>query len=161
MEGVLSNGDELLTVLNNDDTENVLHNRLKETLEEIYTLREQQVKLIKDSLTALIEEEEGIADEMTKAKEFEENIRKEEKSTETELQKIKEEKERKNLSQKARFDVNLFRNITKIRWQHQSEPDIKGYVVNKKDVKPFSFKVEQMSKFFTANYLWDMIEEDW
>ena len=34
-------------------------------------------------------------------------------------------------------------------------------ICNKNDVKPFSMNGKKVSKFFVANYLWDMMEEEW
>lgn len=63
---------------------------------------------------------------------------------------------------KARCDVNLYSNITNLRWQFQSEPhEIKGYICNKNDVKTFNLNTQQVSQFFITNFLWDLIEEDW
>lgn len=34
-------------------------------------------------------------------------------------------------------------------------------ICNKNDIRPFSLSGKKVSKFFVANYLWDMMEEDW
>ncbi|KAK7507848.1 hypothetical protein BaRGS_00000813 [Batillaria attramentaria] len=63
---------------------------------------------------------------------------------------------------KARCDVNLYSNITNLRWQFQCEPhEVKGYICNNSDVKTFNLNTQQVSRFFITNYLWDLIEEDW
>ncbi|XP_013411178.1 kinetochore protein Spc24 [Lingula anatina] len=63
---------------------------------------------------------------------------------------------------KLRHDVNLYHSISNIRWQYDCEPDeIKGYLCNKHDVKPFSMNSKQNSQFFIVNYLWDLMETDW
>ena len=32
---------------------------------------------------------------------------------------------------------------------------------NSKEVKPFAMNSEQNSEFFIANYLWDLMDEEW
>lgn len=101
------------------------------------------------------------------AKEEFEDVQQKVDRSRTELDQLVQERDRvqKQTTQslpKARYDVNLYMNMTNIRWQFDCEPDeVKGFVCNKNDVKPFSLNSKQVSKFFIANYLWDLIEEDW
>ncbi|XP_041363118.1 kinetochore protein Spc24-like [Gigantopelta aegis] len=61
---------------------------------------------------------------------------------------------------KARYDVNLYSNISNIRWRYDCGPDeVSGYVCKKNDVKPFSIDTKQVSHFFLVNYLWDLMDE--
>ncbi|XP_069124868.1 kinetochore protein Spc24-like isoform X2 [Argopecten irradians] len=119
-------------------------------------------------------EEESVQGEVTqakqsliKSKEEYEEIRQKLEASKAEMNQLMKEREvvEKQTTQsipKARYDVNLYLNITNIRWQFDSEPEeVKGFVCNKNDVKPFSLNSTQVSKFFIANYLWDLIEEDW
>lgn len=63
---------------------------------------------------------------------------------------------------KIKYDVQLYNTLTSLQWQYDCEPDeIKGYICNKNDIRPFSLSGKKVSKFFVANYLWDMMEEDW
>ncbi|XP_063969997.1 kinetochore protein spc24-like [Lytechinus pictus] len=60
---------------------------------------------------------------------------------------------------KTRYNVSLYSCITGIKWDYDCKPDeIKGYVSTSKDVRPFSLDRKQHSKFFTTNYLWDLVE---
>ncbi|XP_030843643.1 kinetochore protein spc24-like [Strongylocentrotus purpuratus] len=60
---------------------------------------------------------------------------------------------------KTRYNVSLYSCITGIKWDYDCKPDeIKGYVSTSKDVRPFSLDCKQHSKFFTTNYLWDLVE---
>ncbi|XP_071106686.1 kinetochore protein Spc24-like [Haliotis cracherodii] len=63
---------------------------------------------------------------------------------------------------KARYDVNLYSHITNIRWRYDCQPnEVIGYMCDKNSVRPFSFDRNQVSDFFTVNYLWDLMEEEW
>ncbi|KAI8506796.1 kinetochore-associated Ndc80 complex subunit spc24 [Branchiostoma belcheri] len=60
----------------------------------------------------------------------------------------------------VRYLATLYSNVTKLKWDFSGGPDdIKGFVTCKSDVKPFSLNSKQNSKFFVANYLWDLMDE--
>lgn len=60
---------------------------------------------------------------------------------------------------KTKYYFSLFSNISHIRWDYNSkEEEIKGFVASLNDVKPFCLDVKQNSKYFTVNYLWDLID---
>ncbi|XP_020910681.1 kinetochore protein Spc24 [Exaiptasia diaphana] len=60
---------------------------------------------------------------------------------------------------KTKYYFSLFSNISHIRWDYNSKDDeIKGFVASLNDVKPFCLDVKQSSKYFTVNYLWDLID---
>ncbi|XP_019620783.1 PREDICTED: kinetochore protein spc24-like, partial [Branchiostoma belcheri] len=60
----------------------------------------------------------------------------------------------------VRYLATLYSNVTKLKWDFTGGPDdIKGFVTCKSDVKPFSLNSKQNSKFFVANYLWDLMDE--
>ncbi|XP_060559199.1 kinetochore protein Spc24-like [Ruditapes philippinarum] len=62
---------------------------------------------------------------------------------------------------KRREELSLFNNISRIRWDFEgSKNDVKGYISNKTDVKPFSFDKRKCSQFFITNSLWDSMKED-
>ncbi|OWF55909.1 kinetochore protein Spc24-like [Mizuhopecten yessoensis] len=122
----------------------------------------------------ILSQEEAVQGEVTqakqslsRAKEEYEDVQQKIETSKAELNQLVQEREvvEKQTTQslpKARYDVNLYMNITNIRWQFDSEPEeVKGFVCNKNDVKPFSLNSKQVSKFFISNYLWDLIEEDW
>ncbi|XP_060076836.1 kinetochore protein Spc24-like [Ylistrum balloti] len=122
----------------------------------------------------ILSQEESVQGEVTqakqsliKAKEEHKDVQQKLEVSKAELDKLVQDREvvEKQTTQslpKARYDVNLYMNVTNIRWQFDSEPEeIKGFVCNKNDVKPFSLNSKQVSKFFISNYLWDLIEEDW
>lgn len=60
---------------------------------------------------------------------------------------------------KTKYYFSLFSNISHIRWDYNSKEDeIKGFVASLNDVKPFCLDEKQNSKYFTVNYLWDLID---
>lgn len=60
---------------------------------------------------------------------------------------------------KTKYYFSLFSNISHIRWDYNSKEDeIKGFVASLSDVKPFCLNAKQNSKYFTVNYLWDLID---
>ena len=60
---------------------------------------------------------------------------------------------------KSKYNFSLYTNITHIRWEYDGADDqVKGFVASLKDVKPFCLSSAQNSKFFIANYLWDLID---
>ncbi|XP_033743205.1 kinetochore protein Spc24-like isoform X2 [Pecten maximus] len=122
----------------------------------------------------ILSQEESVQGEVTQAKqslirskEEYEDVQQKLETSKSELNQLLKDREvvEKQTTQslpKARYDVNLYMNITNIRWQFDSDPEeVKGFVCNKNDVKPFSLNSKQVSKFFISNYLWDLIEEDW
>ncbi|XP_045213697.2 kinetochore protein Spc24-like isoform X2 [Mercenaria mercenaria] len=62
---------------------------------------------------------------------------------------------------KRREELSLFNNISRIRWDFEgSKNDVRGYISNKTDVKPFCFDKRKCSQFFITNSLWDSMKED-
>lgn len=62
---------------------------------------------------------------------------------------------------KRREELCLFNNISRIRWDFEgSKNDVRGYISNKTDVKPFNFDKRKCSQFFITNSLWDSMKED-
>lgn len=90
------------------------------------------------------------------------------------LEKVYEEKKDKNSKMLAKLedlqklgkelikhknDIALYTHLTKIRWLYDSKPqEVKGLILQKKEIKPFSLDREKDSEFFIANYLWDQIK---
>lgn len=59
---------------------------------------------------------------------------------------------------KIKYAFSLYSNITRIRWDYDSEEDqLKGFVASLRDVRPFKLNNQENSKYFTANYLWDVV----
>lgn len=55
-----------------------------------------------------------------------------------------------------REEVNLFNLISNIRWDFDgSQDEVKGYISNKSEVKPFCYDKRKCSQFFITNALWD------
>lgn len=133
------------STLNNDDT--------LENLAQKETAMLKQIDNLQKQLMGLTGEHQHLKEELAKAKS-------EQQSLKMQHQRIKEAQAA--ALPKARCDLNLYSNITNIKWQYQCEPhEIKGYISNNNDIKTFSFNTQQVSRFFIANYLWDLIEEDW
>ncbi|GFO28626.1 kinetochore protein spc24-like [Plakobranchus ocellatus] len=62
---------------------------------------------------------------------------------------------------RARYSVNVFRDMSKINWQEEHEPnELKGFVCSKRGLKTFCFNRKKQSNFFIANSLWEMGEEE-
>ncbi|GFR60589.1 kinetochore protein Spc24-like [Elysia marginata] len=62
---------------------------------------------------------------------------------------------------KARYSVNVFRDMSKINWHEEHEPhQLKGFVRSKGGLRTFCFDRKKQSTFFIANSLWDMGEDD-
>ncbi|BFZ03228.1 hypothetical protein BsWGS_06267 [Bradybaena similaris] len=62
---------------------------------------------------------------------------------------------------RARFAVNLFREVSKVNWQMGESPhEVKGFVRGKSSVKAFCFDEQKQSHFFITNSLWEMGEDD-
>lgn len=58
---------------------------------------------------------------------------------------------------KIKYAFSLYSNITRIRWDYDSDEDqLKGFVASLRDVRPFKLNNRENSKYFTANYLWDV-----
>lgn len=61
---------------------------------------------------------------------------------------------------KLKYDIDLYTNITGIRWQYDCDQDeVRGYICKRGVLKPFSLSTKKHSLFFIANYLWDLMEQ--
>ncbi|XP_022316196.2 uncharacterized protein LOC111119912 [Crassostrea virginica] len=124
------------------------------------TETDNQVKNVQEQIKA---EKEHLGEITKKCGELKKTLR--EHKEEQEKLKIEEQKLKHNTAHaipKNKYDVQLYNTLSSIRWQFDCEPDeIQGYICNKNDVKPFSLNGKKVSKFFVANYLWDMMEEEW
>lgn len=62
---------------------------------------------------------------------------------------------------RARYSVNVYRDMSKINWQEETEPhQVKGFVRCKTGLRIFCFDRSKQSSFFIANSLWEMGEDD-
>ncbi|XP_061169105.1 kinetochore protein Spc24-like [Saccostrea echinata] len=123
-----------------------------ETIHQVHSVQEQ-IKAEREHLGEVTKKCEELKKTL-------QNQREEQKRLTAEEQKAKHNST--HTLPKIKYDVQLYNTLTSIRWQYDCEPDeIKGYICNKNDIKPFSLNGKQVSKFFIANYLWDMMEEDW
>lgn len=76
---------------------------------------------------------------------------------------VQEQKERARQAEakpKARYSVNLYRDISKIRWScDPSDPkstEVKGFISKPASTKTFKFDAERQSQGFITNSLWAM-----
>jgi len=76
---------------------------------------------------------------------------------------VQEQKERARQAEakpKARYSVNLYRDISKIRWScDPSDPkstEVKGFISKNACTKTFKFDAERQSQGFITNSLWAM-----
>lgn len=134
--------------------------QIQQKLREVESSQESQLAELAANVDQAAEHRQAVNQQLQAVKQQSEQ-------SQAEQQALQQEKERiqRNTTQdlpKLRYDVNLYNNITRIRWQYDCEAsDIKGYACNKNDVKPFSLNSKQNSQFFIANYLWDIMEPDW
>lgn len=78
---------------------------------------------------------------------------------EIEKKRIETEKRSEEIQAKVKYNFSLYTNISRIRWDYNCEEDqIKGFVASLNDVKPFCLDSKQNSKYYTVNYLWDLME---
>ncbi|CAG5119957.1 unnamed protein product [Candidula unifasciata] len=86
------------------------------------------------------------------------------KEAEKELEVIRQQQTNleNKLYPRARYAVNLLREVGKVTWQMgQSSPlEVKGFIRGKSCVKAFCFDVQKQSHFFITNSLWEMGEEE-
>ncbi|XP_071943015.1 kinetochore protein Spc24-like [Antedon mediterranea] len=174
---------------NQEDCEKLrLTSQIWQKMEARRQAQEQQIKVdIKELLALKEERERSIVDEESNAEYQKEKagielqIRQVSmqksaaeqglKSVQEAVQKKREEKENLVLHKakvteettevlpKTRYIISLYKNISKICWEYDCEPEeIKGYVSTAKDVRPFFLDARQNSSFFITNYLWDLIE---
>ncbi|KAK3801985.1 hypothetical protein RRG08_064579 [Elysia crispata] len=79
------------------------------------------------------------------------------------VQKLGEEQKQRSLAvhPRARYSVNVYRDMSKINWHEDHEPnELKGFVRSKAGLKTFCFDCDKQSSFFIANSLWEMGEDD-
>ncbi len=63
------------------------------------------------------------------------------------------------IEQESKSIFDLYLQTTGIHWDFNGpEKEIKGFVAGEKDIKPFSLNTNDHGSFYTANYLWDLID---
>ncbi|CAH1795032.1 unnamed protein product [Owenia fusiformis] len=157
-------------------TQKQIEDIIKEDIRALCQCKEEREAEIKTSEEneKLEREEEKLKEELKQSKEHIENVSKQADQLKAQVNASKEEKdrlteERRRIKKKTtetlpsvRHTVSLFHNVTKISWQYDTQPqEVKGFITNKSEVKPFSLSNKENSKFFIANYLWDQMEVDW
>lgn len=59
----------------------------------------------------------------------------------------------------TKYNFSLYTNVSHIRWDYECEEDqVKGFIANLNDVKPFCFNKSEKSKYEIVNSLWDLLE---
>ena len=59
----------------------------------------------------------------------------------------------------TKYNFSLYTNVSHIRWDYESDEDqVKGFIANLNDVKPFCFSKSEKSKFDIVNSLWNLLE---
>lgn len=59
----------------------------------------------------------------------------------------------------TKYNFSLYTNVSHIRWDYECDEDqVKGFIANLNDVKPFCFSKSEKSKFDIVNSLWDLLE---
>jgi len=56
--------------------------------------------------------------------------------------------------------INLYQNITNIKWDYDEETLVKGTIIlpTKDDIRPFELDPSKQSDFKITNYLWDLMD---
>ncbi|XP_050393959.1 kinetochore protein spc24 [Patella vulgata] len=189
-EDCVSHAGEAILVITTEQLEFTKIAELQELWEKINILKEKSNQKIKEDIEALQcilqeledpHEKSKLVDQETElttrceetmkrlgkaseeGQQLQSKVKLEEKEKETYKKTLLDVTKNKSYSlPKAKYNVNLYCNISNIRWQLDStQDDIKGYVCKKSDVQPFSLNTKQHSKFYVSNYLWDLMEEDW
>ncbi|XP_033107856.1 kinetochore protein spc24-like [Anneissia japonica] len=188
-EGKAIATDTIACLTNQDDCQNLeLTSQIWQQIEAHRQSQEQKIKQDIKGLLALKEERESeLVDEESNAEYQRERaeiksqidqvstqkagVEQELKSVQEAVQTREEEKgglkllkakvteETTEVLPQTRYNISLYKNISKICWEYDSPPEeITGYVSTAKDVRPFSLDTRQNSAFFITNYLWDLIE---
>ncbi|XP_067128764.1 kinetochore protein Spc24-like [Centruroides vittatus] len=75
------------------------------------------------------------------------------------LNKLKESRKIGKEIIKHKNKIALYTLLTNIRWIYNSKPnELKGLILQKKEIASFSFNLETDSEFFIVNYLWDQVK---
>lgn len=91
---------------------------------------------------------------------FEEKITGTEKEIKELMEKASEVKtNRVEILPQTKYNFSLYTNVSHIRWDYECDEDqVKGFIANLNDVKPFCFSKSEKSKFDIVNSLWDLLE---
>ena len=123
--------------------------KIDEKSNEIDTLQVE-----KDATIRHIEKLEG------DVKVFEKNITEKEEEIEEWTGKATEVKtNRVEILPQTKYNFSLYTNVSHIRWDFECEDDqVKGFIANLNDVKPFCFSKSEKSNYDIVNALWDLLE---
>eukprot|EP00732_Lithocolla_globosa_P007528 Lithocolla_globosa_v1_NODE_9730_length_673_cov_7.641357.p1 type:complete len:192 gc:universal NODE_9730_length_673_cov_7.641357:31-606(+) len=157
---------------NTQKTRQQQQEQLKETLKEWTSKNQQKKKQIErvSSTTKLGQQIKQLDETKSSMKK---GINKEEKENDSlaaslprmKDQLLKLEDDQKKIEQEAmeeipaiRYQVQLYHNLSSIRWDYNSpEHLVKGYVASNTGIQPFCLDSKMNSKVFIANSLWDLI----
>ncbi|KAK2187614.1 hypothetical protein NP493_160g04005 [Ridgeia piscesae] len=120
----------------------------------------ENVQKLSEQIQAMEQRKAAILEQLSKQEQQKEELNEEQELIAKQIEAI--EKDNTEMIPNLRQDVNLYTYLTGVRWEFDcAEDNIKGYVSNKTRVQPFSLDTNQNSKFFIANYLWELMEPDW
>lgn len=156
-----------------NEFERIRNLEMKRYLEALVNIKEQEMKLEVVRVEESKENEETVLGLVNKKHYTTANIENlngevgsvEEAMKQTEISALKAKESKTKILQenievlpKIKYAFSLYSNITRIRWDYDSEEDkLKGFVASLRDVRPFTLNSKENSKYFTANYLWDVI----
>lgn len=156
-----------------NEFEKIRNLEIKRCLEALVNIKEQEMKLEVVRVEESKENEETVLGLENKKRYTTANIENlngevgsvEEAMKQTEISALKAKESKTKILQenievlpKIKYAFSLYSNITRIRWDYDSEEDkLKGFVASLRDVRPFTLNSKENSKYFTANYLWDVI----
>lgn len=91
---------------------------------------------------------------------FEEKITGKENEIKELMEKASEVKtNRVEILPQTKYNFSLYTNVSHIRWDYECDEDqVKGFIANLNDVKPFCISKSEKSKFDIVNSLWDLLE---
>ena len=91
---------------------------------------------------------------------FEKNITEKEAEMKEWTEKAAEVKtDRVEVLPQTKYNFSLYTNVSHIRWDYECEDDqVKGFIANLNDVKPFCFSKSEKTKYDIVNALWELLD---
>ncbi|RUS86154.1 hypothetical protein EGW08_006102 [Elysia chlorotica] len=146
-----------------DERLQILKNDTKALEKLLGSLSEQGGKEVSSDMQKVEEELSYLDQEYKKLTSSGESLRQQVDLAKQTVEKLGEERKQKSLTAhpRARFSVNVYRDMSKVNWHEEHEPNkLKGFVRSKAGLRTFCFDREKQSSFFIANSLWEMGEDE-
>ena len=135
------------------EAEMLMKEKLKQN-EATFTKNMNLLKEKKENQSIILDEKRNILTDISNKGKQNLNEQRKIKSMEKEIA----FKENDNLV-RDRATFALLTSTFNIKWDYSSgDKEVKGCIVHKKDLKPFSIDLNKYDKYYVADYLWDMME---